>query len=73
MRFWRTIIFYLLSIIFYLKFKTDYNGENIMAQNSVLLEKSLKFSARIVNFQKYLIKEKREAIIQSRSFGLQRP
>ena len=34
-----------------------------MAQNSVLLEKSLKFAARIVKLQKYLIKEKRETII----------
>lgn len=63
MRFWCTIIFYLFSIIFYLKSKTGYNGENIMAQNSVLLEKSLKFAARVVKLQKYLIKEKRETII----------
>ena len=34
-----------------------------MAQNSVLLEKSLNFAARIVRLQKYLVKEKREAII----------
>lgn len=34
-----------------------------MAQNSVLLDKSLKFAARIVKLQRYLVKEKREAII----------
>lgn len=34
-----------------------------MAQDSVLLEKSLKFAARIIKLQKYLTKEKREAII----------
>lgn len=34
-----------------------------MAQNSILLEKSLKFAARIVKLQRYLIKEKREVII----------
>ena len=34
-----------------------------MAQNSVLLEKSLKFAARIVKLNKFLIKEKRESII----------
>ena len=34
-----------------------------MAQNSILLEKSLKFAARIVKLQKYLVKEKHESII----------
>jgi len=34
-----------------------------MAQNSILLEKSLKFAARIVKLHKYLIKEKHENII----------
>ena len=34
-----------------------------MAQNSVLLDKSLKFAARIVKLQRYLVKEKREAVI----------
>jgi len=34
-----------------------------MAQNSILLEKSLNFSARIVKLNKYLTKEKREGII----------
>ena len=34
-----------------------------MAQNSILLEKSLKFAARIVKLQKYLVKEKREGSI----------
>ena len=34
-----------------------------MAQNSILLEKSLKFAARIVKLQRILIKEKRETVI----------
>ena len=34
-----------------------------MSQNSILLEKSLKFAARIVKLQKYLVKEKHEAVI----------
>lgn len=34
-----------------------------MAQKSILLDKSLLFSARIVKLQKYLIKEKHEGII----------
>ena len=34
-----------------------------MAANSILLDKSLKFAARIVKLHKYLIKEKKEAII----------
>ena len=34
-----------------------------MAQNSILLEKSLTFAARIVKLHKYLIKEKHESII----------
>ncbi len=34
-----------------------------MAQNSILLDKSLRFAARIVKLQKYLVKEKRESII----------
>lgn len=34
-----------------------------MAQNSILLEKSLRFAARIVKLHKYLTKEKHEAII----------
>lgn len=34
-----------------------------MAQDSILLEKSLKFSARIVKLHKYLIKERHESII----------
>ena len=34
-----------------------------MAQNSILLEKSLQFSARIVKLYKYLIKEKKESVI----------
>ena len=32
-------------------------------QNSVLLDKSLKFAARIVKLHRYLVKEKRETII----------
>lgn len=34
-----------------------------MAQNSILLDKSLLFVARIVNLNKYLTKEKKEHII----------
>lgn len=34
-----------------------------MAQTSILLDKSLKFAARIVKLHKYLTKEKRESII----------
>ena len=34
-----------------------------MAQNSILLDKSLLFAARIVKLNKYLVKEKRESII----------
>lgn len=34
-----------------------------MAQDSILLEKTLKFAARIVKLHKYLIKEKHESVI----------
>ena len=34
-----------------------------MAQNSILLDKALLFSARIVKLNKYLTKEKHEAVI----------
>ena len=34
-----------------------------MAQDSILLDKSLKFAVRIVKLQKYLLKEKHESII----------
>lgn len=34
-----------------------------MINNNPLLEKSLKFAARIVNLNKYLIKEKHETVI----------
>ncbi len=34
-----------------------------MAQDSVLLDKSLRFAARIVKLHQYLIKQKRETII----------
>ena len=34
-----------------------------MAQNSILLDKSLKFAARIVKLYKYLLKEKHESVI----------
>ena len=34
-----------------------------MASDSILLEKALKFAARIVKLQKYLIKEKKETVI----------
>ncbi|MGN0182815.1 MAG: four helix bundle protein [Candidatus Ornithomonoglobus sp.] len=38
-------------------------GDVFMAQNSILIEKSLKFAVRIVKLYKYLIKEKHETII----------
>ena len=34
-----------------------------MAQNSILLDKSLKFASRIVKLYRYLLKEKHETII----------
>ena len=34
-----------------------------MSANSIILDKSLKFAARIVKLHKYLIKEKKETII----------
>ena len=34
-----------------------------MAQNSILIDKALKFAARIVKLNKYLVKEKHETII----------
>ena len=34
-----------------------------MAQNSILLDKSLLFAARIVKLNKYLTKEKKETVI----------
>ncbi len=34
-----------------------------MASDSIILEKSLAFAARIVKLQKYLIKEKKETVI----------
>lgn len=34
-----------------------------MASDSILLDKSLRFAARIVKLQKYLVKEKKETII----------
>ncbi len=34
-----------------------------MSQNSILLDKSLLFAARIVKLNKYLIKEKKETVI----------
>lgn len=34
-----------------------------MARDSILLDKSLKFAARIVKLHKYLIKEKHESVI----------
>ena len=38
-----------------------------MAQNSILLDKSLLFAARIVKLNKYLTKEKKKPLLQSRS------
>lgn len=34
-----------------------------MSSNSIILDKSLQFAARIVNLHKYLIKEKKESVI----------
>ena len=34
-----------------------------MAQNSILLDKSLRFAARIVKLQQYLSRQKRETVI----------
>lgn len=34
-----------------------------MSSNSIILDKSLKFAARIVNLHKYLIKQKKETVI----------
>ena len=49
----------LFSILYYLFFKKGYK----MKSENILLEKSLKFAARIVKLNKYLIKEKKEHII----------
>ena len=53
--------YYLLSFISSLLSKIERNY--IMAQKSILLDKSLYFAARIVKLNKYLVKEKHEAII----------
>ncbi len=34
-----------------------------MSANSIILDKSLKFAARIIKLQKYLVNEKKETII----------
>ena len=55
-----TLLFYsLLSVISYLLSK----GGMVMAHDSILLEKSLNFAARIMKLHKYLIKDKKEHII----------
>ena len=51
------IIYSLLSLIYYLK------GDFSMSANSVILDKSLSFAARIVKLHKYLVKEKKETVI----------
>ena len=51
------IIYSLLSLIYYLK------GELRMSANSIILDKSLSFAARIVKLHKYLVKEKKETVI----------
>lgn len=53
-----SIIYSLLSLIYYLK-----RDEAGMSANSILLDKSLKFAARVVKLHKYLVKEKKESII----------
>ena len=50
-----SVPYYLLSII-----RTE---KAQMSSKSILLDKSLKFAARIVKLHKYLIKEKKETII----------
>ena len=56
------VYYYLLSLLYYLLSKF-LQRRTIMAQNSILLDKSLKFAARVVKLQRYLVKEKHEAII----------
>ena len=51
------IIYSLLSLIYYLK------GVLSVSANSVILDKSLSFAARIVKLHKYLVKEKKETVI----------
>ena len=53
-----TIIYSLLSLLYYLD-----KGELNMSANSIVLDKSLKFAARIVKLHKYLTREKKETII----------
>ena len=53
--------YYLLSFISSLLSNLERNS--IMAQKSILLDKSLSFAARIVKLNKYLTKEKHENII----------
>ncbi len=61
LRFYQAFLFYsLLSIISYLLSK---DRGSAMAQNSILLDKSLKFASRIVKLYRYLSKEKHETII----------
>ena len=43
-----------------------------MYQSNPLLEKSLKFAARIVKLYQYLVKEKKETIYQNRYYGQER-
>ena len=53
-----TIIYSLLSLLYYLD-----KGELNMSADSIVLDKSLKFAARIVKLHKYLTREKKETII----------
>ena len=51
------IIYPLLSIIFY------FTEVKTMSSNSIILEKSLDFAARIVKLNRYLVNEKKETVI----------
>lgn len=61
----RAFLYYYLLFILYSLFFIHYsNNEEIsMYQSNPLLEKSLKFAARIVKLYQYLVKEKKETII----------
>lgn len=59
-----SVIYYLLCIIYYLK-KT---GVFTMSRNSILLDKTLHFSARIIKLCRYLSEKKRESIIAKQIF-----
>ena len=61
-----TNIYYPLSIIYYLLSKNDWSVA--MSRDSVLLEKALHFSARIVKLCRFLSKQRRDAVISKQIF-----